>query len=565
MVITDAELYQRLAELEYLAPGDLEKAKLRAQTEGISLYDALLTSDLISDENLGRLVADSLQLPFVSLAQVQIPDTVLRLLPQTVAAQYHAIVFGRTEHDLQIATTDPHATDLFAMVAKKAGVAEYHLFYATERDIERAVGLYRKEMASVFQDLLSTNADKPKELPVAKIVNTIIEYAYVSKVSDIHIEPTRTDAAVRFRIDGVLHDVVRLPRTVHDQVLARIKVLARLRTDEHFSAQDGRMHIELSEETIDIRVSVVPVVAGEKAVLRLLSSHFQQFGLTDLGMNDADLKKVNAGFRRPFGMLLSTGPTGSGKTTSMYAILKILNIREKNIATIEDPVEYEMRGINQIQANTKTNLTFANGLRSILRQDPDIIYVGEIRDEETADIAVNAALTGHLVLSTLHTNNAATTLPRLIDMKIEPFLVASTVNTIIAQRLIRKICEHCKVSVEVTHTAQGWQGDDTLVAQLGALDPHQVVESFGSNTKLRLYRGKGCSVCHQTGYVGRIGIFEVLEVTPGLQALITQKANADQISVQAKREGMTTMMQDGLRKVSQGITSLEEVLRATQQ
>jgi type IV pilus assembly protein PilB len=296
-----------------------------------------------------------------------------------------------------------------------------------------------------------------------------------------------------------------------------------------------------------------------------LASHFRQFSLMDLGMSETDLKKLQEAFTRPFGMVLSTGPTGSGKTTSMYAVLKILNVREKNIATIEDPVEYEIEGINQIQANTKTNLTFANGLRSILRQDPNIIYVGEIRDEETADIAINSAMTGHLVLSTLHTNDAATTLPRLIDMKIEPFLVSSTVNAIIGQRLVRRICERCKVSVELAKTGAGWQGDAKVAAQFAALDKHVAARYFGSSDRVRLYRGKGCPVCHTTGYNGRVGIFEVLEVTPAIQTLIVEKANADRILQQAVKDGMTTMMQDGLAKVARGVTTLEEVLRATRE
>jgi type II secretory ATPase GspE/PulE/Tfp pilus assembly ATPase PilB-like protein len=303
-------------------------------------------------------------------------------------------------------------------------------------------------------------------------------------------------------------------------------------------------------------------VAGEKVVLRLLASHHRQFGLTDLGMTENDLNKVRNAFTRPYGMILSTGPTGSGKTTSMYAVLKILNVREKNIATIEDPVEYEIEGINQIQANTKTNLTFANGLRSILRQDPDIIYVGEIRDEETADIAINAATTGHLVLSTLHTNDAATTLPRLIDMGIEPFLVSSTVNAIISQRLVRRICDRCKMSVELTKSAKGWQGDKQLAAQFTSLDKTTLTTYFGASDRVRLYQGKGCVVCHNTGYLGRVGIFEILEVTPAIQALIVGKSDSERIMQQAIKEGMSTMMHDGLTKVARGITTLEEILRA---
>jgi type II secretory ATPase GspE/PulE/Tfp pilus assembly ATPase PilB-like protein len=450
------------------------------------------------------------------------------------------------------------------MVAKKAGVKQYKVFYATQDALEQSLRLYKKELQSAFDQLLAATANG-QPTPVANIVETLIEYGIDAGASDIHVEPLREATIVRFRIDGVLHDEVRLPKAMHAQIIARIKVLARLRTDEHFSAQDGRMQTKVGDVVVDVRVSIVPVVTGEKTVLRLLASHFRQFGLTDLGMGQADLKKVQAGFARPYGMVLSTGPTGSGKTTSMYAVLKILNTRDKNIATIEDPVEYEIGGINQIQANPKTNLTFAEGLRSLLRQDPDIMYVGEIRDQETAGIAVNAAMTGHLVLSTMHTNDAATTLPRLIDMGVEPFLIASTVNVIIGQRLVRQICTHCKASIELTRTAQGWQGDARQTALLASINAAAITKHFGSKKTIRVYQGTGCAICHETGYQGRIGIFEVLEVSQDIATLITAKANADAIMVQAIQEGMTTMLDDGLDKVMQGATTLEEILRVTQQ
>ena len=308
----------------------------------------------------------------------------------------------------------------------------------------------------------------------------------------------------------------------------------------------------MEEENLDIRVSILPIVDGEKIVLRLLASQSRQFSLTDLGMNETDLQKVTKAYGKSYGMILSTGPTGSGKSTSIYAILKILNIREKNITTIEDPVEYRIKGVNQIQVNPKTNLTFASGLRSILRQDPNIVMVGEIRDSETAGIAVNAALTGHLVLSTLHTNDAATALPRLIDMKVEPFLVASTINVIIAQRLVRKICDLCKTSV------------DTSFEEISKnLPPEMVKKHFGDKKQLHIYQGAGCKVCHGTGYNGRIGLFEVLEINSDLKKLINTKADSDTILKKAQEAGMAIMFDDGLDKVVKGITTIEEVLRVT--
>lgn len=565
MGMSDTQLQQILGELNYLKPEDLQLAADRAASEHISLSDALLRSDLLSDQDLGKIVAYAINLPFVSLTQMTIPDEILKITPQDVAATHKAITFDMDEKGLKIATTLPDNTDLFGMLAKKAGVHDYRLFYATENDIEYATRLYRKQLQATFEGLLSTKTKGQSDPPVAKIVDTLVEYAYMSGASDIHIEPMRAQSLVRFRIDGILHDAIRLPKTLHNQVITRIKVLARLRTDEHFSAQDGRMRLTFEDEDIDVRVSIVPIVSGEKCVMRLLSSHNRQFSLTDLGMREADLAKVRAGFSRPYGMVLSTGPTGSGKTTTMYAILKILNTREKNIATIEDPVEYEIEGVNQIQANTKTNLTFANGLRSILRQDPNIIYVGEIRDEETAGIAINSAMTGHLVLSTLHTNNAATTLPRLIDMNIEPFLVASTVNVIIAQRLVRKICDRCKVSFELIKEKEGWKGDEKIAAQLASLNQQSIAKYLGGGKSIRVYQGKGCAVCHNTGYVGRVGVFEVLEVSPKVEELIVAKSNSEKIMQQALAEGMTIMLEDGLNKVQRGITTVEEVLRATRE
>ncbi|MEK7160750.1 MAG: GspE/PulE family protein, partial [Patescibacteria group bacterium] len=318
--------------------------------------------------------------------------------------------------------------------------------------------------------------------------------------------------------------------------------------------QDGKMQMTLPDEELDVRVSIVPITKREKAVLRLLSSKSRQLTLTDLGMKENDLKKVQDGFVKPYGMILATGPTGSGKTTTIYAILKILNTRDINIASIEDPVEYDIAGINQIQVNPKTNLTFANGLRSILRQDPNVIFVGEIRDAETADIAVNSAMTGHLVLSTLHTNDAATTLPRLMDMNIEPYLVSSTVSVIVAQRLIRKICEKCRVSV--TQTAEDLRKH---------ISRDLINKFFGDKKELRLYQGKGCPICQQTGYAGRVGIFEVLVISPAIKELINAKADAAIIAQKGKEEGMKTMLEDGLEKVAAGITTIEEILRASKE
>jgi type IV pilus assembly protein PilB len=553
--ISDKDLYQLILESEFIEERKLKKAATLSKQEKLSLSEAILELDLMSDENLGEIVADYLKLPFVSLSKVAIPDDVLKIVPETSAQKYKILAFAHDKNGLKIATSDPSHKELLEMLSQKVG-DKVVTYYATDRDINDSFRLYKKDLQNAFAELLKQQVDEAgkaisKEAPVAKIVDSLIEYAYQDKASDIHIEPEEENCLVRFRIDGVLHDMVNLPRPLHEQLVARIKVLSKLRTDEHLSAQDGKMQADLPQEKLDIRVSIVPIVEGEKAVLRLLSSRSRQFSLRDLGMEDADLDKVKDGFTKPYGMVLSTGPTGSGKTTTIYAMLKILNTREKNIATIEDPVEYEIEGINQIQVNPKTNLTFADGLRAILRQDPNVIFVGEIRDDETASIAVNSAMTGHLVLSTLHTNDAATALPRLIDMGIEPFLVSSTVNIIIGQRLVRKICEMCRVS------------ESKDIKEIGQhLSKEQIAAHFGASKTIRVYHGKGCPVCHGTGYAGRVGVFEILEVTDTIRQLIDKKADSDEITKAAVKEGMTTMLDDGLNKVQEGITTIEEVLRA---
>jgi type IV pilus assembly protein PilB len=385
-------------------------------------------------------------------------------------------------------------------------------------------------------------------------LDTIVSYAYRNRASDIHIEPQNAGSVTRFRIDGVLHDIVTLPIEVHPQIVSRIKILSNLRIDEHQSAQDGKFKFETPSENLDVRVSIVPVTKGENVVMRLLSERSRQFSLESLGFSSEDLRKTELAYTKPYGMVLSTGPTGSGKTTTMYAILKILNRRGINISTIEDPVEYEMEGISQIQVNTETNLTFAAGLRSILRQDPNIMLVGEIRDNETANIATSAAMTGHLVLSTIHANNAATAIPRLLEMGVEPFLLASTVNVIIAQRLIRKIHSPCRVSKEIAAS--------DVSSAVGAAMVERV---FGKSEKIRVYQGKGCKLDYNTGYEGRIGIFEVLVIDDEIREAIMAKKDADVIYQIALKNGMKPMMEDGLEKVAQGLTTIEEVIMATKE
>lgn len=525
-----------------------------AKNAEIPLADAVIQKDIISDENLGMIISDYLKVPLVTLSKLAIPENVFQVIPERIARKYKVIPFAKEGDSLKMAMADPTNVLIIEQVARKAGLKVIP-HYATERDIYTTLRIYRKDLQKSF-DLLVHGADGSdlvkEDAPIERVVDMIINYAYEDRASDVHIEPQEKNSLVRFRIDGILHDMLFVPKILHDQIVTRIKVLSRLRTDEHLSPQDGKMRIKLDEEDLDIRVSILPISEGEKVVLRLLASRFSQHSLLDLGMSEEDLKKVTNAFSKSFGMVLSTGPTGSGKTSSIYAILKILNTREKNITTIEDPVEYRIKGVNQIHVNVKTGLTFANGLRSILRQDPNVVFVGEIRDNETAGIAVNAALTGHLVLSTLHTNDAAGALPRLSDMEVEPFLVGSTVNVIIAQRLVRKICEMCKQTFPITKK--------DLIENL---PEEKVSKYFGENDQVTIYKGAGCKICHGTGYAGRIGIFEVLEANKEIRDLITKKAGSDAIVKLAIEQGMTTMLDDGLMKVVKGITTLEEVLRVT--
>src|SRR3989338_3138466 len=553
MVITDEQLKALILKTKVIDEKGINKILEYAKNSEVSLSEALVDNNLVNDENLGLLISDFLKLPFIVLSKTAIPPEVFRIIPERIARRHKVIAFARSKEGIKVAMADPRNTELLHLISKKTGERVFP-YFATLRDINNTFQIYRRELQKNFDELVSkeTHGKSLDEAPIAKIVDLLINYAYQDKASDIHIEPQEKNSLVRFSIDGILHDVLLLQKDLHDRIISRIKVLSRLRTDEHLSAQDGKMRIKLEEETLDIRVSIIPIADGEKVVLRLLSSRARSYSLIDLGMNQTDLGKVTTAFTRSYGIILSTGPTGSGKTTSIYAILKILNTREKNITTIEDPVEYRIKGVNQIQVNQKTNLTFANGLRSILRQDPNVIFVGEIRDNETAGIAVNAALTGHLVVSTLHTNDAATALPRFIDMKVEPFLVASTVNVFIAQRLVRKICEYCKVPSSINRANI-----------LKNIPPEILQKHFGEQENIQAHEGKGCKACHFTGYQGRVGIFEVLEMSEKIKKLIVEKNDSDVITKEAVALGMTTMVNDGLEKVTKGITTIEEVLRVT--
>ncbi len=562
-ILTHDVLRTLLLESGVVEVKDLELAEERWKSEGGTFTQALLWYNLVSEEELGKLMADALRVPFVVLGEQSIDPAVLALVPEIVAKKQRVMAFALDQDGVHVAMTHPGNLEIRSFLEKKLGLP-VRVSLAMERDLENALMRYRQGVTEAFEELILSDmreaGDKSRETdpPIIRIVDTLISYAYQNRASDIHLEPRDRDMLVRFRIDGVLHDIVKLPPILHPQIISRIKVLAKLRIDEHQTPQDGKVSFPLENgEELDVRVSLIPTTEGEKVVLRLLSERSRQFSLTNLGLSSGALTLVKTAYEKPYGMILVTGPTGCGKTTTLYAILKLLNRRHVNIVTIEDPVEYDMEGVNQIQVNPEAELTFATGLRSILRQDPNVILVGEIRDNETADIAINLAMTGHLVLSTLHTNNAATAIPRLIDMDIEPFLIASTTNVIVAERLIRQIHQACRVSEEVPSMTLATQVGETLFTKIfGLASPERTI---------RLYRGKGCPACHETGYEGRSGIFEVLVLNDDIRRAITERRDASVIEDLAVTAGMITMFEDGLMKVQEGLTTIDEILRVTKE
>lgn len=547
---SDDALYACLRELEVIPQQQLDPLYEQSKRSHVGLGDLLVDSELIREPDLGRIVADLIGYPYIALSVVVIPEDLLRLFPETYCKNRQLLPFKRDERGLHVAMSNPKDAQAIDFIEKTVQMPII-IYFSHPTEIRRALSGHHQDITASFDALLHS---QEKEPPIIQMVYLILTKAYENKSSDIHIEPQKTESLVRFRIDGILHDAVRLPSTLHDEIVTRIKVLAQMRTDEHQAPQDGKLQFLADGEDVDVRVSIVPLTTGEKIVMRLLAAKSRRISLTDLGFLGTDLEKVRAAYRKPYGMILSTGPTGSGKTTTMYAILKLLNRREVNIMTIEDPVEYRLEGISQIQVNPRTNLTFAEGLRTIVRQDPNIILVGEIRDQETADIAVNAAMTGHLVLSTLHTNDAPTAVPRLLDMGVEPFLIASSVNVIIAQRLVRSIHPGCRVSEEVD-----------LARRAPMLGTALLFRIFDGKTTVRLYKGKGCSLCQGTGYEGRIGIFEVMSVDEEIRQAIVHRQTASEICDIAVKNGMRNMIIDGLEKVKQGMTTIEEVIRVTKE
>ncbi len=560
-MLSDKKLRDILVKENYLAKDEADRGLALAKEYGSNFDEVLISEGLVSKDLLGQALAEYFKVDFLNLNKVKPDRLTVQLVPETMARAKNLSLVRDNGRELILGMADPTDKTTANLIEKKTG-RHVKIFLMLKVDLEDLWALYRSSLADEFKGILKTLAspkasEDEKENATIAIVDALLRHGNDSKASDIHIEPFSKKVVVRFRVDGVMHDELEIDKKFLEPIVSRIKIMAKMRTDEHRAAQDGKLRYDVGDGWFDVRVSIVPIVEGENIVLRLLASRNKRIGLPNLGLSDKDMKKLKHAIGRPHGMILVTGPTGSGKTTTLYAVLTILNKSDVHIATIEDPVEYNIEGVSQIQVDAKTNLTFANGLRAIVRQDPDIIMVGEIRDKETANIAVNSALTGHLVLSTLHTNDAPTALPRLIDMEVEPFLVASTVNLIVAQRLVRKNCEKCRTSYRITDEEKMIIKNEPMIQSV--LKARKITNL----DKLNLYRGKGCNVCNNTGFTGRIGIFEVMEMTEELRAMVSDKESSDAIMKAARQAGMTTMLEDGLDKVFSGITTLEEVLKTT--
>jgi len=563
MPITNEEFVKIIKAQKLLKSTDLEKYNREADKENVSLFNYLLTNNIVEAAEINEAIADSYKMKCAKLETEKPFNDSFQYIPEIVAQKESTVVFKKDHKGYHIATSNPK-NSIFIKNLEKRLDHPVTLYYADEDSVSEYINSLPlqssdKELNAMIESAskASDKVSQVEDLPIINIVEKILILGYENKASDIHIEAHELKTDVRFRIDGIMHDIVEIPKNLHDLIVTRIKIMARLRTDEHRAAQDGRLRFKSGDKRIDVRVSIVPVIYGEKVVMRLLSEKARQYDLENLGLNKKNLKIVQSNIDKPWGMILVTGPTGTGKTTTLYSILKILNTREVNISTIEDPVEYDIEGINQIQVNANTNLSFAAGLRAIVRQDPDIIMVGEIRDEETARIAINSAMTGHLVLSTLHTNDAPTTLPRLMDMGVEPFLVASTINIAIAQRLVRKVCNSCRKEIKLTK--------ETIDLIQQQLSPEIIKKYKLDKAGTKIFAGEGCPKCQNTGYTGRIGIFEILTLNDEIKRMIMEKANAEEVKNKAIAQGMTTMIEDGVEKVLAGVTTIEEVLRVTRE
>lgn len=578
MFIESTQLKQALVESGLVSASDLEVAFKNAKDKGAEVGDILISGGKINEDDYKRILAHMLGVPFVDLKSKKLEFEILSLIPEPIARNHNIVAIEKKGDSLEVAMLDTDDLSAIDFVKKKTGLKILPRLTNTS-SMKSALIQYQKTLKADFGDIIQQEAINLKvkqdegdntsgedlkklaeDLPVVRIVDTLLKHAVLQDASDIHIEQMENEVVVRYRIDGLLHDAMVLPKQVGSSITARIKVLSNLKLDEKRLPQDGRFKIELNSEKISFRVSVLPTSYGEKTVMRLLRETVSGFTLERLGFHGRNLEVIHEATKLSDGMILTTGPTGSGKTTTLYTTLDILNTPDVNISTVEDPVEYQMKRINQTQVKPEIGFTFASGLRSLLRQDPDVIMVGEIRDNETAALAINAALTGHLVLSTLHTNSAAGAIPRLIDMKCEPFLLVSTLKVIIAQRLVRKLHsskqEYLLTKDEIESISKHMDMDRVLEA----LRNENIVDKKADWKSIPFYKPVPDAESDD-GYKSRVGIHEVLKITPTVKEMVIKGETSDAIEAQARQEGMLTMFEDGLFKAAQGLTSIEEILR----
>ena len=568
MNIPPKQFIETLVQKQLITQEEGDKYEMESLNKNLPIYDYLLVYGKLKKSDILKSQAELLHVPFVDINTIAVSPEALAFISESIARKYIILPYSydsKTD-SIYVATAHPLDFSLNDFLEKKTN-KRIILSLGNKEDIIKSINMVyihglSPEVKEALAEVSGYNTDNTseqittivKEAPIAKIVNTILEFAMKGRASDIHIEPQEDKTRIRYRIDGVLQEKLTLPRSIHDSLASRIKILSQMKIDERRIPQDGRFSFKVGNEEVDLRVSSLPTVHGEKIVMRILKKTGGLPMLHELGLRGTQYKDLEEAILKPYGIILVTGPTGSGKTTTLYSILTKLNKPSVNIVTLEDPVEYEIVGINQVQINPQAGLTFGAGLRSFLRQDPNIILVGEIRDKETTQLAIQAALTGHLVFSTLHTNDAATAIPRLIDLGAEPFLISSVLNASLAQRISRTVCPHCKEQHEPVETIK-----ENIKSILGPLLPAKYQTS-----PIMLSRGKGCVECNFSGYLGRIAIFEVLKITPIINKMILQQASAREIEAQAKKDSLIIMKQDGYLKALEGITSLEEVLRVAE-
>lgn len=579
MQVNAEQLKKFILEAGLVNKTDLEDAQQKATDSEVKISDVLLSLGKISEKDLKKMEAIVMGIPFVNLVGEKIDFSTLSLIPEPIAHTHNIVAYNRSDIGLEVAMLDIDDLPIIDFVKKTSGLKLLPRLTDTP-SIKFALVQYKKTLQAEFSDLIkkeSLNIKAPNEtgeklseeealkkmaedLPVVKIVDSIISHAILQGASDIHIEQGEKDLVVRYRIDGILHDVMTLSKEAGSGITARIKVLSNLKLDEKRLPQDGRFKIENEGQKTSFRVSTLPTFYGEKTVMRVLNETSHGYTLEGLGFHGRGLELIHDALKQRTGMLLATGPTGSGKTTTLYTVLDILNRPEVNISTVEDPIEYQMPRVNQTQVKPEIGMTFSNGLRSLLRQDPDIVMVGEIRDSETASLAVNASLTGHLVLSTIHTNSAAGAIPRFIDIGVQPFLLVSTIKTVISQRLVRKLFSTGSQYFMSAGELKSLGKLVDLDRMIGFLKEEKVVDENATWEKIPFYKAEKTDQCEE-GYKGRVGIHEVLQVSSAIKELILKGTSADEIEIQAKKEGMMTMLEDGIMKAARGFTTIEEVLR----